>query len=328
MNKKILSIVLSFRNEEHNLSELISRITKSLSGIREIDYEMIFVNDASTDGSRAILEKSAENDKRIKIINMSRRFGNPACIIAGMRYSKGDAVINMDTDLQDPPEVIPAMVEKWLAGADVVYTTRLSRVGESRLKMFMTKCAYRFLRLLAEDVDMPVDSGDFKLVNRRVLNELLSLGEREPFLRGLIHWIGFDQRQVLYHREKRHAGKTHYSLLKNINPYKEFVRGITSFSYLPLYISIILGFVVSFVALLFPVCVMAVRMFGVVPSGYSPLTAGLFFLGGTILFSVGVLSIYIGRIYDQVKGRPMYIVSSTRGFDQDAPYGNVPKRAV
>ncbi len=240
----MISVVLSFRNEEETIPELVSRLEKSL-GSTGMDYELIFVNDASTDRSLEILEGlQATGNKRIKVISMSRAFGYPACVLAGMEMARGDAVAYMDTDLQDPPEIIPEMVRKWRAGADIVYTTRLSRAGESAFKMWLTKKAYRALKLFT-DIDLPVDSGDFKLLDRRVVDELLKLKEKDPFLRGLICWVGFRQEQIFYKREARFAGKTHYPLF-GLGPLKAFVSGLTSFSLVLLSLSLIVGFIVSF----------------------------------------------------------------------------------
>src|SRR5262245_8750862 len=209
MSDTLISVVLSFRNEEQVLQELVFRLKNAFSAMTE-KYEFIFVNDASTDNSLAMLRRMAVEDCRIRVINMSRTFGVSQCALAGMSYSSGQAVITMDADLQDPPEVIPELVEKWREGADVVYTVRKSRASESKVKLAVTHWAYRVLRLTS-DIDMPVESGDFKLMSRRVVNSLIRLNEKDPFLRGLVRWVGFKQVPVSYSREARFAGKSHFA---------------------------------------------------------------------------------------------------------------------
>ena len=309
-----LSVVLSFRNEEENISELIQRLHKSIQPMG-LDYEFVFVNDASTDGSLELLMVKSKEDCRVKIINMSRRFGVSECTLAGMKYSRGDAVVIMDADLQDPPEVIPKLVEKWKEGADVVYTTRTSREGESRFKMWVTGLAYRALNR-ASDIDLPVDSGDFKLMSRRVVNELMTLNERDPFLRGLVTWVGFKQVPVFYHREKRFAGETHFPLYRS-GPAKAFLGGLASFSFLPLNFLLAAGLMTFFAGFLSLAAAMGMAVLqwdG--PVGFG-LMALMLFLGGGQLLGLGILGVYLGRIYNEVRNRPNYIVGSTIGFGDD-----------
>lgn len=311
----MISVVLSFRNEEENISELVSRLQKALASTG-MDHELIFVNDASTDGSLEILKRLHAADKRVKVINMSRGFGYPECVLAGMRMAGGDAVVYMDTDLQDPPEIIPDMVKKWREGADVVYTTRLSRAGENAFKMWLTKKAYRVLNLFT-NINLPVDSGDFKLLGRRVVDELLRLQEKDPFIRGLVSWVGFRQEQTFYHREERFAGRTHYPLL-GLGPLKAFVAGLTSFSLAPLSMSLVIGFMVSFGAFLYLAAVIVMKFMGMNLPGWSAIMVTMLFLGGTELFTIGILGIYIGRIYNENKNRPSYIIESRLGFEEEA----------
>ncbi len=311
----MISVVLSFRNEEETIPELVSRLEKSL-GSTGLDYELIFVNDASTDRSLEILDKLQARNKTIKVINMSRAFGYPACVLAGMEMARGDVVAYMDTDLQDPPEIIPEMVRKWRAGADVVYTTRLSRAGENAFKMWLTKKAYRALNRFT-DIDLPVDSGDFKLLDRRVVDELLKLKEKDPFIRGLICWVGFRHEQIFYNREGRFAGETHYPLL-GLGPLKAFVAGLVSFSLVPLSISLVIGFMVSFGAFLYLIAVIVMKFMGMNLPGWSAIMVTMLFLGGTELFTIGILGIYVGRIYNENKKRPNYIIESRLGFEDEA----------
>lgn len=309
----LISIVLSFRNEQETIPELIERLHNSLRPL-EVEYEFIFVNDASTDNSLGILLEMQKDDRCIKIINMSRRFGVSQCVLAGMKYSKGDAVVYMDADLQDPPELIPEMIKKWKEGADVVYTTRITRSGENPIKMWITKMAYRFLRLFSE-VDLPLDSGDFKLLCKRVVNELLRLNEKDPFLRGLVTWVGFKQVQAFYHREERFAGKTHYPLY-GLGPLKAFISGLTSFSLVPLTISLLIGFIVSIGSFVYLVIIIIMKFLNLVLPGLSAIMAIILLLGGIQLFTIGILGLYIGRIYNESKNRPNYVIESMIGLEK------------
>jgi dolichol-phosphate mannosyltransferase len=312
----LLSIVFSFRNEEQVLPELIRRLRNTLEP-QSVDYELVFVNDASTDGSLDYLLKYREEDERVKIINMSRRFGNAPCVMAGLRHAKGDPVIYMDADLQDPPELIPKLLEKWHEGADVVHTTRTKRKGESALKMLLTKQAYKIINLVS-DIDIPGNTGDFKLLSRRAVSEILKLNEYDPFLRGLSLWVGFNQSQVFYEREPRFGGDGHYSLLRSANPAREFIRGLTSFSSLPLYFALVLGFLVSFGAFVYLLYIVFTRIFlGMHLPGWPAIMVTMLFLGGTILFTIGVLGIYVGRIHKEIRNRPQYIIESKTGFKND-----------
>jgi len=309
----LLSVVISFRNEEEVLGELISRLQKTIRPLR-IEYEIIFVNDDSTDRSFEILKEKAKEDSNIKVLNMSRVFGNGTCVLAGMKYSKGDAVVYMDADLQDPPELIPKLLEEFQKGADVVYTTRLSRQGESAFKMWLTKRAYRFLGRVSK-IKLPLDSGDFKLLARRVVNELIRLKELDPFVRGLVTWAGFKQVAVFYDREKRFAGKDHYPLFKG-GPLKMFLAGLTGFSTAPLTLALYLGFSVAILSFLYLVAVLIMFFIGINIPGWTTIIAIILILGATQLITTGFLGLYIGRIHDEVKNRPNFIVESTIGFEK------------
>lgn len=307
-----LSVVLSFRNEETVLPELIRRLEASLDPLK-CDYELIFVNDASTDNSFNLLKQRHETDRRIKVITMSRRFGVSPCVFAGMAYASGEAVVYMDADLQDPPEVIPDLVRKWKEGADVVYTTRISRAGESFLRLLVTKWAYRILRLLSDDIELPVNSGDFKLLDRRVVNELLTLKEKDAFVRGLVSWVGFKQVQVLYRREPRFSGRSHFPLLSP-GPIKAFISGVTSFSTVPLILALLSGLAVSCGAFVYVVVLLLLRGLGMPLPAWSPVMVGILFLGGMQLFTLGIMGLYIGRIHAESRNRPNYVVESTLGL--------------
>lgn len=313
----LLSIVFSFRNEEEALPELVKRLYKTFESL-DVEYEFIFVNDASTDGSLALLMKYRDADENIKIINMSRRFGVAPCVMAGLKHAKGDAVLYMDADLQDPPELIPKLLEQLNNGADVVHTTRTRRKGEIAFKMWLTNQAYKIINFVA-DINIPQNTGDFKLLSRRAVDKIIRLNENDPFMRGLMRWVGFKQVQVYYEREVRFAGKTHFSLFRSLNPAREFIRGLTSFSELPLYFALIVGFLVSAGACIYLLEIVVTRIFwGMHRSGWPAIMATMLFLGGTILFTIGILGMYIGRIYQNVQHRPPYIIESKIGIDEDA----------
>jgi len=314
--KKKVSVVLSFRNEADVIVELIRRLRDMFNGIG-YKYELVFINDDSTDNSLEILTQQHEEDPQVKIVTMSRRFGVTPCVLAGFREATGDAVVYMDCDLQDPPEIIPKMIEKWENGADVVHTTRTIRHGENGFKMWLTDKAYQVINFMA-NIEIPRNTGDFKLISRRAVNELLRLNEYEPFMRGLVVWVGFNQAQVFYERDARFAGETKFSLWSSINPYQEFLRGLTRFSDLPLYFGLVTGFLVSSCSLLFLLIMIIRRIaFGVAITGWSANLAATLFLGGSILFTVGVLGVYIGIIHKEVKHRPHYIVESRIGINEN-----------
>ena len=312
----LLSIVFSFRNEQEVIPELINRLRNTLDRL-DIDYELLFVNDASTDGSLELLLNYHDKDPRVKIINMSRRFGVTPCVMAGFRQARGDAVVYMDADLQDPPELIPEMLEARRQGADVVNTIRTKRKGENPLKMWLTKRAYGIINRVA-DIDIPPNSGDFKLLSRRALDQVLRLNEYDPYMRGLVRWVGFKQVDIPYERDARHAGKPKFSLLNSLNPMKEFVRGLISFSELPLYFALVVGFLVSVGAFGYLLYIVITRVFlDMHRPGWPAIMVTMLFLGGTTLFTIGILGLYIGKIHHQTKGRPPYIIESTIGLDND-----------
>jgi glycosyltransferase involved in cell wall biosynthesis len=299
----LVSVVLSFRNETDNIPTLVERLA-TMFAEEPVDYELIFVNDDSTDESLEILLNERARNPRVKILNMSRRFGVAEGVLAGMAASQGDAVVYMDADLQDPPEVIPVMLNRWRQGAEVVHTVRTSRRGESPLKMWATRMAYRVIQS-GSAIKLPVDAGDFKLLSRPVVNHLLQLRESDPYLRGLVVWLGFTQVFVPYERDARHSGRTHFPFFSK-NPWKTFVIGMTSFSFLPIYACFVLaaaGLVASLAALVL----------------FEPLFAALTFFWATTLAAIGGLGIFLIRIYKDVRGRPPYIVKSTIGIGADAP---------
>ncbi len=314
MSAPQLSVVLSFRNEADVIPELISRLAKSLGGAG-LDYELIFVNDASTDGSLALLEAHRARDPRVKILNMSRRFGVAPCVMAGMQHARGEAVVYMDTDLQDPPELIPTLVARWREGADVVYTVRTSRQGESAWKMRVTRAAYRAIQL-ASDIELPIEAGDFKLLSRRVVDQLTALGEQDLYVRGLVTWVGFRQVEVPYERQARGAGEAHFPLLRSWGPISSFVAGVTSFSHAPLIAFLLLGLAGGAFSVLALALLLLAGVVGAVASGTAWLVAFGLLLWSTLALGIGVIGLYLARIHREVLGRPRYIVASAIGFDE------------
>lgn len=307
----LVSIILSFRNEAPLLPELIDRLTRAIAPTG-CDHELIFVNDASTDDSLEILRTRAAADSRVRVITMSRRFGLPECIRAGLQRASGDAAVFMDTDLQDPPELLPTMIEAWQRGAEVVHTVRTARQGESAVKMALTRLAYRLVRAVA-DVDLRVEAGDFKLLSRRAVKALLQLDESDPYLRGLAVWIGFRQEYVPYERHPRAKGVTHFPFF-SANPWRTVLSGLTSFSVTPLLMWAPLGAV----ALLASLGVVVWLLFGGVSAGATPgsgwLLALVLGLSGLQLIGLGVVGLYLARVYRDVRKRPQFIVDSTIGL--------------
>lgn len=301
----LFSIVFSFRNEEENLAELVQRVSSTMRSVEHATYELIFVNDDSTDRSLEILGELRKTYP-ITIINMTRRFGVTPCVLAGFSHAKGDALIYMDADLQDPPELIPQMIERFRNGAEVVHTTRTHRDGESAAKMWLTKRAYRIINMFSE-IPLPENTGDFKLLSRRVVDEILRLSEYDPYMRGLSVWVGYKQDFVLYRRAARFGGQTHMPLLGK-GPVREFIRGLTAFSAAPLYISLIVGLLTSFVSVVLIVYAVATKLMGIAAEGAPGILIAVAFFSGIILITNGLMGIYIARIYYEVKHRPRYLI--------------------
>ena len=320
MNKNPkISVILSFCNEERTLEELVRRLRNVFrADLKDVisDYELIFVSDASTDRSIAILLDLAKGDKDIKIINTSRNFGVYPCMLAGMKYSSGDAVIYLDSDLQDPPEFIPEMVKMWInENVDVVHTKRLSRAGESKIKLWITHIGYFILQKIS-NIHIEPNVGDFKLMSRRVVNELLKMGEKNPFVRGLVNWIGFTQTTIPYHREARFAGETKYPVY-SWRVIKHFLdHALISFSDIPLKVSLFIGFFISLGALCYLVILLIMCLFGLTVPGWAAIMAAVLMLGGVQLFAIGVLGLYMNSVFLEAKNRPNYIVDNTYGFDE------------
>jgi glycosyltransferase involved in cell wall biosynthesis len=315
-----LSIIFSFRNEEEVLPELLSRVRSVLE--KEIaerhlsEYELIFVNDASTDRSEAILRDAAKERDDIKIITMSRRFGVSPCVLAGMEYSVGDLVVYMDADLQDPPEVIPKMLEVWRQRdeVDVVHTQRELRAGESKFKLWITELGYHILHRVSS-IDMQIEVGDFKLLSRRAVNHLVQFKEYNPFLRGLVYWIGFTQVTIRYKRDPRFAGDTKFPVLSPKVIRNFLYSALISFSDVPLQLCALVGLIASSLAFMMVIYILFEKIQGHNLPGWTAIMSSTLFLSGIQLLSVGILGLYISAIFVESKRRPNYIVRNTFGFE-------------
>lgn len=307
MNPSLISIVIPIYNEEAGIPELISRLLSVDLGAAEF----VFVNDGSKDQSLQLLREYSDNDDRIKIIDLSRNFGHQLAISAGMDEASGDACIVMDGDLQDPPETVPELVAKWKEGYDIVYAVREKRDGESWFKLTTAKLFYRVLKRIT-NVDIPVDTGDFRLIDRKVLDVLKEMPEKHRFIRGMVAWSGFESAPVYYHREKRYAGTTKYTLRKMVT---FSLHGITSFSTYPLKLVSSFGLFVSSVGFLYLLYIIGVATFtDDTVQGWASLMVIVLFLGGVQLLSLGVIGEYLGRINEEVKGRPNYIIREKINF--------------
>lgn len=305
---KLLSVVFSFRNEENNLADLVNRVSKAISNLNDWNYELIFVNDYSKDNSEKKLIE-LQKTHPIKIINMSRRFGTNHCVLAGFNNCSGDCIIYMDSDLQDPPEIIPKLIEKYEEGFEVVHTIRIKRLGESKIKLFMTSIAYKIINYFSS-ISLPINAGDFKLISRVAMNNLLDQKDYNPYIRGLSVWIGFKQGYVEYIREPRGAGKTKFPIFFSINPIEEFIRGITSHSLVPLYIGMVLGLITTFFSIVLICYAFISKLKGIAVPGTTSIIITISFFSGTILFTLGLIGIYIARIHEQTRGRTKYIIKN------------------
>jgi dolichol-phosphate mannosyltransferase len=314
---KFISIVAPVYNEEETIYEFNKRVTQVLKNLKDdgYDYEIIYVNDGSQDHSLEILRELRQKDPdHIKIIDFSRNFGHQLAITAGIDFASGAAVVIMDSDLQDPPELIPKMVVKWQEGFDVVYAVRKQRKAETFFKKITASYFYHILRKISK-INIPRNTGDFRLIDCRVVYSLRKVKERHRFMRGLVSWTGFRQIGIEYIREKRFAGKTKYPVYKMVI---FALDGITSFSKTPLQISSYLGFFVSFLSFMYIIINLYLKLFTDLPvRGWTSLIVLICFLGGLQMMFIGIIGEYIGRIYDEVKQRPLYIIKRTEGFSMD-----------
>lgn len=307
----VVSIVLPVFNEEQTLPALYTRVSDVMQTLGE-SYEILFVDDGSRDASLALLKSFGATDPAIKIMSLSRNFGHQIAITCGLDHASGEAVVIMDADLQDPPEVIPQLITKWREGYDVVYAVREKRQGEGLFKRGTAAFFYRVLRLLTQ-IDIPLDTGDFRLLSRRAVNALCSVRERSRFVRGLVSWIGYRQTGVTFAREERKAGETKY-------PFRKMLRfaldGITTFSFAPLQAAMYLGFVTAGSSFLYIFYAVLLKLFTerTVP-GWTSLMVAVLFVGGVQLIALGIIGEYLGRVYDEVKQRPLYLIKEQLGFE-------------
>ncbi len=317
-----LSIVFSFRNEQDVLPELLERVRsvmneEKVQGLLK-DYELIFVNDASTDRSVDILENLNTDINDIRIINMSRVFGVAPCVMAGLAYSQGDLVVYMDADLQDPPDLIPEMINAWRKDehVEVVHTVRRSREGEGPLKLFFTKIGYWILNRYSS-VPIPKEAGDFKLLTRRAVEHILKLKENNPFMRGLISWVGFKQAFVPYDRQARHAGQSKFFVLGHKVMSNFLTSAVVQFSSVPLQIAAYCGLLAIVIDLIFMIHALCEKFSGQAIPGWTALMIVILFIGGVQLFCIGMIGLYLHAVHEQTKMRPRYIVDSLYGFPSD-----------
>ena len=312
---ELVSVVAPVYNEADLIDEFHTRVCAALVGV---PFELVLVDDGSTDGTALRLGQIADEDSRVRVVSLSRNFGHQTALTAGLDHACGDAVVMLDADLQDPPELIPKMLDHWRAGCDVVYAVREHRHGESRFKLSTARWFYKLFDMLAS-VELQHNAGDFRLLDRRPLDALLSMRERNRFLRGMTVWVGYTQAAVPYRRDGRYAGETKYTLSKMI---RFSLDAISSFSYRPLQLATLLGFVISTLAFIAIPVVIVLRLLGSYLPGFGAITILVLLLGGIQLIALGIIGEYVGRIYDEVKGRPLYLVKARRNLADPNPHAH------
>jgi polyisoprenyl-phosphate glycosyltransferase len=308
---ELLSVVAPIYDEEATIDQFYARVCKALDGL---PFELVLVDDGSTDGSAAALERLAGADPRVRVVYLSRNFGHQTALTAGLDHACGNAVVMLDADLQDPPELIPRMLDHWRRECDVVYAVREEREGESRFKLSTARWFYKLFDKLAQ-VELQHNAGDFRLLDRRPLDALLSMRERNRFLRGMTVWVGYTQAAVPYKRDPRYAGETKYTIPRML---RFSLDAISSFSHRPLQLATLLGFLISTLAFVAIPLVIALRIVGSYLPGFGALTIAVLLLGGIQLIAIGIIGEYVGRIYDEVKGRPLYLVRARRNMADTA----------
>ncbi len=318
---RLLSVVAPMYDEESTAEAFYERVCGALEGV---PFELVVVDDGSRDRTPEVLDRLAQNDPRVRVVFLSRNFGHQTAITAGLDHAGGDAVVMIDADLQDPPEVIPTLLERWRAGADVVYAVRERREGETRFKLTTARWFYRLMSRMAA-IDMQEDAGDFRLLDRRALDALLSMRERSRYLRGMTVWVGFTQAAVTYRRDPRYAGDTKYTLSKMV---RFALDAMASFSHAPLQAATVLGFLFSFVAFLAIPVVIVLKLVGSYLPGFSTITVVILLLGGIQLIAVGIIGEYVGRIYDEVKRRPLYLVRERRNMPAEESVDPVERERI
>ena len=313
MSSPIYSIIAPIFNESGNIPDLYFRVRDVLDTTGE-SWELILIDDGSTDDSADLIRDYANQDARVKPVLFARNFGHQIAVTAGLDYSRGGAVVIIDSDLQDPPEVILDLITKWKEGYEVVYAVREEREGESWFKLFTAKLFYRMISTIT-DVNIPMDAGDFRLLDRKVVDVLNQMREKHRFLRGMSSWVGFRQTGVPYRRAARKVGETKYPFRKM---FRLAINAVTSFSYFPLQLATYIGFVAAGISILSIPIVIAIRLWGSETPliGQATTLIAVLFLGGVQLISLGILGEYIGRLYDEAKGRPLYIVREAPGDDE------------
>jgi dolichol-phosphate mannosyltransferase len=313
MNREpgLLSVVAPMYEEQETVDPFTERVATALEGV---EYELILVDDGSKDATAAAMARAAEADPRVKVVALSRNFGHQPALTAGLEHARGDVVVMLDGDLQDPPEVIPEMLARWGEGVDVVYAVREQRLGETVFKRVTARGFYRTFRRLT-GLDLAVESGDFRLMDRRALDALLAMPERARFLRGMTVWIGFTQTAVPFVRQERHAGVTKYPLRKML---RFSFDAITSFSSAPLQFATFLGFLFSAVAFLAIPLTIVARYANIFERGVPTTIIAVLLLGGIQLITLGTIGEYVGRIYDEVKHRPLYVVKDRINVEEPA----------
>lgn len=305
-SKKILSIVAPAYNEEASLDSFYSRLVDAVKDL-DLELEIIYVNDGSQDGTFEVMSKQHESDNRITIIDLSRNFGKEIALTAGLDHVSGDAIVVIDTDLQDPPELIPELVERWNEGFDVVNAKRIKRKGETAFKKITSFLYYRFLYQLS-DIKIPKDTGDFRLLSRNAIDDLQKLREKHRYMKGLFAWVGYSQTEITYERDERYAGDTKWKFFGLLDLAFE---GLTSFSVLPLRLASMLGVLSAFAALVFAVIIIIKKMmFGDPVAGYPSLVVLITFIGGIQLLALGIIGEYLGRVFNETKNRPLYIIKN------------------
>lgn len=311
--KKLVTIIIPAYNEEKVLPKLFNRLDKLSQNESNYLFEFLFINDGSKDSTMKLISEKSTIDNRISYINLSRNFGKERAMLAGFDYAKGDAIVIIDADLQDPPELIPNMISLWEEGYDDVYAKRESREGETWLKKATSKWFYSILDKISS-IEIQRDTGDFRLLDRRAVEALKSLRENNRYTKGMFSWVGFKKKEITYKRDPRAAGETKWNYFKLFNL---AIEGITSFTTSPLRISFIFGLLISSVAFFWILYLLIRPLFGVpTGGGYSSLMSVILFLGGVQLLAIGIIGEYIGRIFIETKNRPVYLIQDIKEYDR------------